>query len=267
MSKVLWDQHLHTTLSFDGVGEMENMCRRAMELGLARITFTEHIDYHHPQTGEDFSVDFDAYRARVEACREQFPRLSIGYGIEAGITAENAEDTRKAVASQPFDCVLASQHVVANADPYFPVFFEGRDRAEAVRLYAEELYHTAKRLPDFDVMTHIGYVTKFGPYTDQPFGYEDAPDILDEVLKELILSGRSLEVNTSGYLRCGEPYAAVSILKRYRQLGGEMITFGSDAHDEAHMAQFFDAGQELVKSLGFRYCAVYRNRRAEMLPL
>ena len=88
---------------------------------------------------------------------------------------------------------------------------------------------------DFDVAGHIGYLDKYLPNIDSlkektPFEYRDFPDLLDAILKSVILRGKGIEVNTSNYSVYEWPTPIKSVLKRFYELGGEVVTVGSDAH-------------------------------------
>ena len=260
------DQHLHTTLSADGESTMEEMCARALELGMRHICFTEHIDYGHPQS-DAFTLDYAAYDAQLACCRERFPELFIGKGVEAGVLPVTAAQTAADVAAQRFDLVIGSLHVVDGIDPYYPEFYQGRDRRECLRRYVENLARLPELLPDFDILSHIGYVTKFAPFANQPLEYEEFPEALDQLLRGLIQRGQGLEVNTSGYNVSSAPFPTPSILRRYRQLGGELVTLSSDAHSTAKLGQHFNRARALLRELGFTHIALYRQRQPQFVAI
>ena len=89
-----------------------------------------------------------------------------------------------------------------------------------------------------------------------------------QILEVLIAQGRALECNTGGYkYGLGEPNPSASVLKRYRELGGELITIGSDAHESRHLGYAFSQANSLLKECGFRYYTVYQNRKPCFYPL
>jgi histidinol-phosphatase (PHP family) len=96
----------------------------------------------------------------------------------------------------------------------------------------------------------------------------DTSDIIDEILKKLIEAGKGIEINTAG-LRygMGQTNPHEKILRRYRELGGEIISVGSDSHEPAQLAYAFDLVPRLLQNCGFRYYTEFSQRKPEMIPL
>ena len=120
----------------------------------------------------------------------------------------------------------------------------------------------------FDVAGHLDFVVRYGPNKNVCYSYEKYRDVFDEILKVLVEKGKGIECNTAGFKAgLGHPHPTEAILKRYRELGGEILTLGSDAHVPEYVAYHFDQVGELLKGCGFRYYTVFKNRKPEFLPL
>ena len=119
-----------------------------------------------------------------------------------------------------------------------------------------------KNNPDFDVLGHIDYVIRYGKEKERAYSYHKYADVIDEILKTLIHNGKGLELNTAGWkygLSFAHPHP--DILKRYRELGGEILTVGSDGHKPEHIAYDFHRINDLLKECGFKYYTEFRQRK------
>ncbi len=257
------DCHVHSKFSTDSQMTMEAACQKALESGLQGITFTDHLDYAYPDYEEDFIFDFTQYIKSIDEIKGTYgPRLKIFKGIEVGIQPHVMADTMKTVSSHAFDFVIASTHVVHGMDPYFGKFYEGKTLEEAYSIYLQEVLNTVAGYKEYDVVGHIGYVRRYGGYDDNTLRYSDFSDVIDSILKTVIHDGKGLEVNSSGYRSgLGSPMPDYDILKRYRELGGEILTLGSDAHRPEHIAMDFPIVKEKLLSAGFKYVAYFENRK------
>lgn len=267
---ILYDYHLHSSFSGDSDAPPEEMAKRAAALGLKGLCFTEHEDIDAP--GDiDFSVDFNGYFSRMRSLQAQFEgKLRIGIGMEFGIMAHLPGALKSLLEKWPFDFVIASLHFVDGKDPYYPEFFKGRSERECYEQFFRAQYETLKSFPpaSFDTLGHMDYVVRYGPSRNQNYSYEAYADSIDPILRYLIENGKCLEVNTGGLkYGLGEPNPCTGVLRRYRKLGGELITIGSDAHEPRHLCYGFDHAAALLKSLGFRYYAVFSRRTPVLLPL
>lgn len=258
---ILADYHLHSSFSGDSEAPMEDMVRRAVSLGLTRLCFTEHMDLGHPVSASLpaglFEVDTAAYRKTLFALREQYAdRIRLLFGIELGMQPHMAAANAAYAAAWDFDFIIASTHFVGGIDPYDPVYFADKTDEEAYRAYFEEELKGIQSFSDFDVYGHIDYVIRYGRSRDRDYCYDKYADLFDRMLTLLLEKGKGIELNTGG-LRKGlrEPHPCVEFLKRYRRLGGEIITVGSDAHFTRDIAADFDRAAEFLQQCGFsRYC-------------
>ena len=168
----------------------------------------------------------------------------------------------------PFDFVIVSSHLVHGYDPYYPEFFEGRKEFLCYMEYFESILENISAYDGFDVYGHIDYVVRYGPNKNREYSYGRYKDILDEILKKLISMGKGIELNTGGYhYGLGEPNPCTAVIRRYRELGGEIITIGADAHTPDKIACAFDKAASVLEACGFRYYTIFKDRKPEFISL
>ncbi len=267
-----WDTHMHSSFSGDCTSSPESMIDAAVSKGLSGICFTDHMDYDYPKDPQSktvFEFDPPQYKAAIARLQQQYKdRLPVLCGIELGLQPHLAPKHAELLNTFPFDFVIGSSHVVHGKDPYYASYYEGRSEEEAYREYFVSILENINAFKDFDVYGHIDYVVRYGPNKNAFYTYEKYADVIDAVLKKLISLGKGIEVNTAGFkYGLGHPNPCEDILKRYRALGGEIVTLGADAHQPEHVAYAFEKVAGLLKSCGFSYYTVFKKRRAEFLPV
>ena len=225
--KILWDCHMHSSFSADSDTPMEEMIQTAADQGLTGICFTEHFDPDYPDTPEnlDFSLNIPAYRQKLENLADAFKdQIQVNFGIELGLQPQLAESFSDLLKEVPFDFVIGSSHVVHGYDPYYPSYFEGRKESACYMEYFESILENIAAFDEMDVYGHIDYVVRYGPNQNRQYSYGRYKEILDEILRTLIRKNVGIELNTGGYhYGLGEPNPCVNIIRRYRELGGEII--------------------------------------------
>lgn len=266
------DYHMHSSFSGDSSAPMEDMAERALELGLTHICLTEHYDPDYVYDfGEEgmFELNTDSYLYELLKVKNKYAgQIEIGFGVELGLQPHLKKQLALYAKSYDFDFIIGSSHICNRKDPYYPDFFEGRSEDKAHHEYFEAVLECVKSLPYFDVYGHLDYVVRYGPTKNDGYTYQKHSDVFDSILTTLIDNEKGLEVNTGGF-RSGlnQPNPCADILKRYRELGGEIITVGSDAHEPKDIAADFDKVCDILKECGFRYYCVFRNRIPEYLKL
>ncbi|MDE7233380.1 MAG: PHP domain-containing protein, partial [Lachnospiraceae bacterium] len=164
--------------------------------------------------------------------------------------------------SYEFDFIIGSSHVCHGKDPYYTSFYEGRTQEDAYQEYFESILENLKAYSNFDVYGHLDYVVRYGPQKDEGYSYELYRELFDKILTKLIDMEKGLEVNTGGLAKgMRDVHPCSGILKRYRELGGEIVSVGSDAHVPELIAHAFDRAGEILKDCGFRYYAVFEKRQ------
>lgn len=267
------DLHLHSSHSGDSETPMEEMVLRGIELGLDTMCFTEHHDIDYPVSDAApegmFLVNTDSYLYDLARLREKYEgKIRLLFGIELGLQAHLMRPVSVYAKSFEFDFIIGSSHICNGKDPYLPEFFAGRSEEAAYREYFESILENVKKFSCYDVYGHLDYVVRYGPNADRNYSYETYRDVIDEILKLLIEKEKGIEVNTGGIrngLRDSNP--CTDILRRYRELGGELVTIGSDAHTTADIAFCFDRAAQALQACGFQYYAVFEKRHAEFRRL
>lgn len=266
---MFWDQHMHCNFSGDSDALPEDMIKAGIAHGLSGICFTDHLDYDYPEEPNIFLLDFDNYFKALSDLREKYAdKISVNIGIELGLQPQAAGQNLAIAEKYSFDFIIGSSHVVNHMDPYYPEFFAERNEDEAYMEYFESVLENINSCVDFDVYGHIDYVVRYGPNKNAFYTYEKFKDIIDEILTQLISKGKGIEVNTGGFkYGLGHPNPTEDIIKRYWELGGEIITMGADAHVPEYVAYEFDKTAQIIKNCGFKYYTVFKNRKAEFIPL
>ena len=266
---MLWDTHMHTHFSGDSEAEPCEMVHAAINQNLAGICFTDHLDIDYPDTPDEFLIDFPAYFAELKQVQEIFSaKFPVRIGLELGLQPHLAEKLPVITAECPFDFVIGSSHVVHREDPYYPKYYNGKTEDEAYREYFESILENLAVFDCFDVYGHIDYVVRYGPNTNTYYSYQKFADVIDEILRTLIQKGKGIEINTGGFkYGLGHPNPTEDILKRYRELGGEIITIGADAHKPEHVAFDFQKVPDILKNAGFSYYTVFKDRKPEFYKL
>lgn len=257
------DVHMHTLLSPDSEVPLEVYPALAIALGMQRIALTDHLDFDPREPGATLAP----HRRRVEAVaalRAKFgDRLEILLGVEISYERRYEAAIREHLRDNAYDLAIGSVHPGLDSEFRRAVAptWEGHDVME-MRPYFDEV-QAAAQSGLFDIIGHMDYVRKYvHPYIDTP-AFESRPELYEPVLRALIESGTALEINTSGWRqRTGIPYPLPQAVHRYREMGGEYIVTGSDAHQPDWFALNFDRARALLLEAGFDELATRRWRKA-----
>ncbi|MDR0286244.1 MAG: histidinol-phosphatase HisJ family protein [Clostridiales bacterium] len=263
----LYDCHVHSTFSTDGESNIEEMVSFARHLELTGITFTDHLDLDYPGMESDFQLDFDEYFTQLRKLKNRYKNsLSIYIGVESGIQPHIADATTRLIKDRPFDFVINSTHIVKGQDVYCPNFFTDKIKKEAYTEYLEEIYNNIQIFEDYDILGHFGYITRYAPYSDTAIEYKDYADIFDNIFKLLISLGKGIEFNTRDY-SCLNTHLDTDIFKRYHELGGEILTIGSDAHNCKNIGKNFKKILPVIKDSGFNYLSFFDKREVKFYKI
>ena len=260
---MLADCHNHTCFSGDSEAPVRGQIERAIALGMEEMCITDHHDYDVDSGTIDFCLDIPRYLDEMQRMKEEYQgRIQLHIGIELGLQPHLKTYFQELLAQYSFDYVIGSTHFVHGLDPYYPEFFDSRTEEDGYREYFEVMLENCKALDEFDSAGHLDYVVRYGPNRNKFYSYKRYQEWIDEILVTLIQKGKGLECNTAGFAKnLGQPHPHPEILRRYRELGGEILTIGSDAHDAAHLGYAFEHTQELLKACGFRYYTVFVDRK------
>lgn len=277
------DNHVHTYFSTDSDTPMEDMLKTAIEKGFSSICFTDHMDYNFPSEDDtpEFLLDVEPYFEEMKRLNEKYGgRIKIRQGIELGLKKDCLDKCLSLTKEYPFDFVIGSTHLVDNIDPYYDTFWSDTPEKSGILRYYETTLNNVNLGADFDVYGHIDYIIRYTPKMKQLKSQglsddtyinrltSDSMDIIEQILKTLIYNGKGIEINTAGFkYGLGHPNPHEKILKLYCELGGEIITIGSDAHECKHLAYDFEKVPEILKKCGFRYYSEFTDRKAEMIKM
>lgn len=261
---ILVDYHVHTRFSIDAVSTVEECCAAAVERGLTELCFTDHLDLSPADPGSGW-FDPEGYALAVSRARDT-DRLTVLLGAEVGFDRQSHPAITAYLKAHPlpFDFLLGSVHVVEGQLISLP-FLTARTAADAYAAYFGELEAAvraavAERL--FDVLGHFDLVKRYAPAGYGPFRLADCRDRAERVLRLAAEGGVGLEINTSG-LRgpLGQTLPTLETLRRFRELGGDVVTIGSDSHQAGDVGAGAREALALAREAGFKAITTFRERR------
>lgn len=262
---IFTDCHTHTGFSDDCNIPMENMLAAACEKGIKVLAVTDHYDPGYPDPEFPFILDFENYHKALISAKEQYAgKMEILAGLEVGIMEGEFEAANNAVNAFPYDMVIGSFHCHHNIDLY-TFDYSSVPGPQMVEDFYRYVYDCLKQYNNYDI---IGHLTILDRYIGKLYDYKPVEDIIDEILKTIINNGKGIEINTSSFKYGTSSWLPrESVLRRYQELGGEILTFGSDSHDPKYYQHHFNDAVELADSIGFKYHTIFRNRKPEFLKL
>ena len=255
----MFDFHMHSRVSFDGHDSGEAMARAALAAGLKEICFTDHLDYDPLGKMGVLAFDTDSYNAEYDSLK--IPGLTIRRGMEFGMTQDNKVQFQQDLQRRPFDFVLGSIHFVDDLDVYFEEYWSGKTIFQAERRYLESTLECVRIHDNFDVLAHLTYIAKTHCHpAPRIVPYEDHREIIDEILRVLVAKGKGLELNTSGMDRCGGFLPTADIFLRFKELGGTIVTVGSDAHRTNRVGQYSREACQILRGI-FGHVCTFADRK------
>ena len=235
------------------------------------ICFTDHIDYDYPKENgiNEFLFEPSAYFEELFSLKDEFRnRLKIKIGVETGLNQSTIAPNKELIHSYPFDFVIGSSHIIDGKDPYYPDYWEGQNPNDIIEHYYESVLDIATVYDDYDVFGHIDYIRRYVPDKSYVYIHDDFTDIIDMILKNIIAKGRGLEFNTRGLSNGITSFVpTISLFKRYHDLGGEIVTLGSDAHNVKKLGFGFRTARDILINTGFKYIATFEQREATFIPI
>ncbi|MCI8360789.1 MAG: histidinol-phosphatase HisJ family protein [Clostridiales bacterium] len=263
------DFHTHTDNSPDAVHSVMLLCERACQIGLRAIAITDHCECHAYKKDR---YDLTARQSFFEAtkARSVFSgQLIVLRGVELGQPLADADAAAGAL-SRPLDFVLASQHCLAGKEDFYYMDYTlpENDPHELLHLYFSQLTDIVG-WGKFDSLAHLTYPLRYitgvhGIQVDITHYY----DQMDRLFRLMARTGKALEINTSGLRQeLGTALPDLSLLRRFKEAGGEYITIGSDAHRADDIGAGVEEGMALAAVAGFKYVTLYQNRVPVQIPL
>ncbi len=282
---MLADYHVHCEFSDDSWYPMADVCADAVELGLDEICFTDHVDYGIKPDADEYrahpegvrldkgkpviNVDYPAYFTRIAELRHDFAgRLNIKAGLELGVQSHTVEKNHALFETwEPeLDFVICSIHEVGDCEFWTGDFQRGRTQEEYNFAFYEELLKVVETFKDYSVLGHLDLIRRYDPAGEFPF--EKTRDIVAAVLERVIADGKGIELNTSSF-RYGLPdlQPSTDVLRLYRDLGGRILTIGSDSHKPEHLGAHIADCRERLREIGFSEFCTFEKMEPTFLPL
>jgi len=250
------DLHVHSSFSFDGQGTVQEYCEQAVSLGLQEICFLEHLDLY-PQDPYCRYLDDAAYAAAIAEARAKFQdRLLIRMGVEVTYLPSLEKEIAESIEGKGYDCVAGGVHLIFGGEGGISEEMEALEtfaRHEAEEVYADYFEHVAGAVRSglFDVICHLDLVQRYGIHHLAQFEYGRFYSTLRRILEGMVKREIALEINSSGLRQTPQaPYPSAPILQLYRELGGQLITLGSDAHQPGHLAEGLAESWEVAEKAG-----------------
>lgn len=267
------DYHVHTEFSDDSLYPMEDVVRDALQMGMDEICITDHVDYGVKEdwdSGKEIlyrggepiaNVDYPAYMEKIRILKEQYEgRIRIRTGMEFGVQMHTIPQYEALFARYPFDFIILSVHQVEDKEFWTQDFQRGRSKKEYNERYYEEMLSLVKNYKDYSVLGHMDLLKRYDEAGIYPF--EKLKPMIEEILKIVIADGKGIEINTSSH-RYGLDGTMPSgeILRLYRELGGEIITIGSDSHKPEQLGTYIEESKALLKEMGFQKFCTYEKMK------
>lgn len=268
------DMHTHSACSFDAKNTVDEMCRAAIERGLYALAVTDHCEAPFIRFGANCEFGcFDELipKSYAEACeaREKYSgKLRVIRGLELGEPLHDPQQTERALSYADFDFILASVHALKNMQDFYYMNYSGVDIDLLLCNYFDELAETAA-FEHFDSLSHLTYPLRYiVERTGEKPDLSRYSDRIDTIFKILIQNKKALEINVSGLfksLRTTLP--DLELVRRFKELGGEYVTIGTDAHSADMVGVGIEQGIAVAKNAGFDHYAIYENRKPILIDI
>jgi histidinol-phosphatase (PHP family) len=260
------DYHMHTHFSADGQASPGDMCEAALQCGLQEVCFTEHVDWlPWDETRAHFTPA--AYVPAALQCRAEYAgRLAVRIGLEISEPHLVAREVQALLAAWPFDFVLGSAHWIDQSGVYLPDCYRLHPVDHVEREYFLRVLELAEQ-GEFDSLGHLDLVRRYRPKELGPFDTRVHAEVIRAILSTLVRRDKAFEINTSPLRRgLDSTCPDLTVLRWYRELGGEKVTIGSDAHRPDQVGTGFEVAADMLRSAGFSRLVTYAQRRPEWQP-
>ncbi|EOR20452.1 HisJ family histidinol phosphate phosphatase [Clostridium sartagoforme AAU1] len=257
---MITDYHIHTEYSIDSTYPMEDIIIQAINLGIDEICFTEHMDYFI----NDFThlVNYDEYLKEYNFLKDKYKdRVNIKLGSEFGVQMHTIKEFQRDFNKYDFDFIILSNHQVDDKEFWNGEFQKGKNQLEYNNQYYKAILNVISNYKDYSVLGHLDMIKRYDSkgILDDKFN----EDIIKEILRMVIKDEKGIEVNTSCF-RYGLPDITPSrtILKWYYELGGKVITIGSDTHKESDLGYKIEEVKDILKDIGFKEFCTFNKMKA-----
>ena len=261
------DYHVHTEYSDDSDYKMEEVVQDAIAKGIQEICFTDHVDYGIKKDWEEASniplkrktanVNYPEYVREIHALQKKYQdQITLKMGLEFGMQRHTIDQYEKLFHRYDFDFILLSVHQIDNQEFWTQQFQQGKTPKEVAERYYEEILYLVQNYKNYSVLAHMDLIVRYEKQGSYPF--EKLKPIIQKILEIVIQDGKGIEVNTSCYaygLKDLTPSA--EILKLYHDLGGTLLTLGSDSHQPEQLGAHMQETKQKLLAMGFKHICTF----------
>lgn len=258
----IYDQHVHTELSFDSKEKFKNYIEKCLEMGIDTFVSTEHLDLDSRPVNKDIIPDFKLQNEMIEKCKKEYG-INILKGIEVGYKPSIKEANIKIIQANNFDVVLLSVHESEETDVNTPEFLKGRSPEAIYREYLELCITAAREFDEFDIFTHVDYMLRYIEKVE----IKEFQKEIDYLCQLIISKGKTLEFNTRFLYGYNDATYNSYIFKRYYELGGRSVSLGSDSHAVEFYCGKFDEAINILQEIGYKHITVYEKRKTRKIKI
>ncbi|MEQ8197287.1 MAG: histidinol-phosphatase HisJ family protein [Clostridiaceae bacterium] len=251
------DYHIHSKFSFDSKESIKNIYSRAVEAGLNEICMTEHFSLDEEDSSWGF-LDFSKYEEEIYKYQsKKMNNIKVKVGLEIGEGHLQIEPINKYLKKKDIDFIIGSLHNINGLGLRRNILKYSIDKV--YEDYFRELYILADKA-EYDVIGHLDLIQRYA--WDQYGKYEINRyiDLIESILKKVIERGKGIEINTSILKQRDDFMPKIDIVKRYKELGGEIITVGSDSHSSDRLGEGISLSYEFLRDIGFEYVSTFEKR-------
>lgn len=265
----MYDFHLHSSFSFDSSADPERIAQEAIRKGIQVLCFTDHLDFDSNLAHKNYEFDIDDYFTTLQALRQKYEgQLDLRSGCEFGLQPHLIAKYQKIAKNWPFDFIILSIHTVERHDLYSDHFTEIHEPLDAMLRCYRETLQCIEEYDDFNVLGHLDYIDRYFDRNKKLPDFQEYQSIVDHIFEALIKRGKGIELNAAG-LRKGLGYfhPKPEALRRYFELGGSIVTFGSDAHVEGDLGKDYEYIISEAKKYGLKELSLFKNREREIIKI
>lgn len=263
------DYHVHTDYSDDSSYLMEDVVKDAIRKEINEICITDHVDYGIKYDWDEVetmeyrdgmplaNVDYVKWDKELRYLQEKYKgQITLKMGMEFGMQMHTIDKYCQLFQKYPFDFIILSVHQVDDQEFWTQDFQRGKTQQEYIERYYQEMLDLVTHYKDYSVLGHMDLIVRYDENGVYPF--EKIKPLIQKILEIVIADGKGIEINTS-YHRYGlnDMTPSRDILKLYKELGGKIITIGSDSHQKEHLGAYIQEAKNELKELGFEYYCTF----------
>lgn len=264
------NSHTHTINSHDGKYSMKEFIEYAISYNFQYLAITEHLDLDYKYNPLEFfchQLDIPHYLKEFDELNKDINHsdLYLAKGLECGYYHRCNRKYKKIIDEGDYDVIINSVHSIFHGDVYTKFVLKGKSKDKIFNKYLDTIYESLLVPYRYDIVGHIGYVTRYTNFESNSLFDIAFREKLDKILLKIIELDKTIEINTHDKNNKFVP--EYNILKRYYELGGRNITFSSDAHKIEDLFLNFDKVVQVAKEIGFEYLIVYKKGNKEKIKI